>query len=109
MTTDQTIHFLLWLVIASAWCVGSHTLAVKLLIEEAFATTSEQFWDSLSRKQKLIHKPLWACPACMASVHGTVMYFAYTAPHTGYNLILWITFCVCLCGLNYFVSQFFVE
>lgn len=107
MTTDQAIHFILWLIIASHWCIGVHAVAVKLVIEEIRGTTVDELWEKYSRSNKLIAKPFWACPACMASVHGTVIFFAQVSTVTGSGF--WISFCVCLCGLNFVMSQFFVE
>lgn len=107
MTTDQAVHFILYLVIASTWCVGVHAAFIKVVIEEIFGTNVEALWDKMTRTQKLVSKPLWACPQCMASVHGTVIYFTQVAQMDSAQY--WIPFCICLCGLNFFVSQFFIE
>lgn len=66
-----------------------------------------EWYDKLLRWEKLIAKPLFACPYCMASIHGTVIFFAFVLGHL--PLIMWIPFCICLCGLNYFLTQFFTE
>lgn len=41
-------------------------------------------------------KPLFRCPACMASVHGTTIWFLSNG-----SWQWWFPFCVCLCGANY--------
>ena len=44
-------------------------------------------------------KPLYACPACMASVYGTLYFFAIlNGPW-----LAWVFFCVALCGLNWMI------
>lgn len=106
---NQLIVFLLAVLVTSLWCIGLHTVAVKLIIEEVMGTDIEMFWDGspeLPRWKKLIYKPLWACPACMASLWGTLIFWI-VFPYMG--ILLWIPFCICLCGLNFVIGQFFVE
>lgn len=116
MTLNQLIIFTIAVTISSMWCIGLHVVVKKLVFEEIIGIELDNFWNSIhyvwkkprfiSRRWKLILKPLFACPACMASIWGTLIFWI-VFPYMGF--MFWIPFCVCLCGLNYFVSQFFVE
>jgi hypothetical protein len=49
---------------------------------------------------KQVSKPLFACPVCMPSVHGSAIAFIF------YGLSLTsIAFVICLCGLNYIIKS----
>lgn len=93
--------------ISCFWCIGFMVVIKKLILQEVWNIDIDAVWDDIPRWGKLILKPLFACPACMASIHGTVIYFTFLFPLIGFWF--WLPFCVCLCGLNFFVSQFFVE
>ena len=46
-------------------------------------------------------KPLFDCPPCMASVHGTLAYlYLFNSWHPGQ----WIVFCVAVCGVNFILK-----
>lgn len=45
--------------------------------------------------------PLFDCQMCMASVHGTLIFFTFINSH----LVWWPVYCVCLCGLNYIIHS----
>jgi hypothetical protein len=45
-------------------------------------------------------KPVFTCPPCMSSLHGTWIWFLF-----GGGLWLWPVFCLALCGLNKIVSH----
>lgn len=49
-----------------------------------------------------LQKPLFGCPPCMGSIHGT---FAFILFHHDLNIWLWPIFCFCLCGLNYIIKE----
>jgi hypothetical protein len=55
-------------------------------------------------------KPLFLCPQCMASIHGTICFFAmpYLTGHVMPFPALPI-FCVCLCGLNFIINNLIPE
>lgn len=50
-----------------------------------------------------IYKPIIGCSACMASVWGTLAYF--TAFYQG--ILLWVPFCICICGLNFIIIRLY--
>lgn len=54
-------------------------------------------WDR--RLPDAINKPVWSCPPCMASVHGTWIWFL-----AGGDLTWWVPFVLALSGLNRIVS-----
>lgn len=121
MTLNQLVIFFLAVVVSSAWCFGLHVVVKRLILEEIFDYDLDAKWDGdtvktyketlqtfggLPRWKKLIFKPLFACPYCMASVWGTAIFwtaFSYM------GIAYWIPFCICLCGFNYFLNQFVAE
>ena len=92
------------LILSSAWCIGFHAIVKNAILETGNRISFEVWWNDLPRVNKFVLKPLFACPYCMASIHGTAIHFL-----TGGTLIMWIPFCVCLCGITYFATQFFTE
>lgn len=42
-----------------------------------------------------LQKPIYACPPCMSSVWGSVIWFGFG----GSVELLWVVFCLALCGL----------
>ena len=53
-----------------------------------------------------IKKPLFACPPCMSSFHGTISFLMF---HNNLHLLLWPIFVFCLCGLNYIIKEHLYE
>ena len=90
---------------ASAWCFGFH-MVMHVFFDEVLGIDLNARWDEFHRSVKLLYKPIFACPYCMASVHGSLIYFLYLSH---YGLFFWPVFCVCLCGFNYLLSQFINE
>jgi hypothetical protein len=106
MTLTQLTIFFLAVVMSSAWCFGLHTV-VKNFLDEVFDwDINSGAWLGLPRWKKLLFKPLFACPYCMASVWGTAIFWAAFSYMGAWY---WIPFCVCLCGFNYFLNQFVAE
>lgn len=56
-----------------------------------------KIWDK--RLPEAISKPLYNCPPCMASVHGTWLWIL-----AGGDLTWWLPFVLALSGLNRIVS-----
>lgn len=101
------MDFIQALIIGAAWCIGFSVVIRKVVFEEIIGYNIDDRWDEVIRPMKLLMKPVFACPACMASLHGSAIFFILLYPVTG--ILPWIPFCICLCGVNYFVTQFFVE
>jgi len=84
-------EFTLWIFLTSLWIWGIHFCFAKHQI----------LWDIndwlTNKVPKWILKPLFKCPMCMASIHGTAFYLASPMP---YKPLLHIMFMVCVCGLN---------
>ncbi len=106
MNLTQLTTFFLAVVLSSAFCFGLHVV-VKNFLDEAFDWTFEDKWHYTTRGFKLMVKPLFACPYCMASIWGTVIFFVFLLPV--FSLAIWPVFCICLCGFNYVVNQFVNE
>lgn len=99
------LAFVSMLALASFWCLGFQ-LVVKNILDEVFGIDIDQQWMSFARWKQLSFKPLFACPYCMASVHGTIIFFLFMLGT--FSVMFWIPFCICLCGLNYIIYQFFI-
>jgi len=83
--------FLVWLIISSFWIWGFHFCFRE---KQIFGSTGN--WLD-NRLPKWICKPLFKCPMCMASIHGTAIYLlSPMAYHPAYHLL----FVMALCGLN---------
>lgn len=52
--------------------------------------------------QDRISKPLFDCPFCMSSVHGTAFFVVFL---WGYPWYLWIIFCFSLTGLSALIKD----
>lgn len=89
------VHLGLLLALSSLWCLGLNSLFQENMILEKLG----QLFDEML--PAWVNKPLWRCPPCMASFHGTVVYFC--ALSSEYDLWLWLPFVVCLAGLNYII------
>ena len=95
----ETLLVLLFMIpISSAWIFGVKCLFSPGYILESLAIRMEEDCP------RGLNKPLFLCPPCMASIHGSFIYL--TILSHDYGLILWIPFVVCLAGFNYFIIQF---
>lgn len=92
-------YVLLVLLFASFWCFGIWTLFQEGHILEKAGIFMDEYLPVY------INKPFWKCPICQASIHGTAIYAIFLMPLHG--IAFWIPFCICLCGFNHFVMQFF--
>jgi len=81
---------------------------------EIGAHNKEIFWFIKFYGQKLLPKVLWKpffnCPVCMASVYGSLFYWADIFAHASIvnsrTLAIWFVFCVCLAGMNRIITKF---
>jgi len=90
--------FLKALLIGNLICVGIWT---------CFGTGMILGWlgDIWERRlPNAINKPLWMCPPCMASVHGSWVCWMFIG-----DINVWIPFCLALCGLNKIVTVNFLR
>jgi len=91
------------------WCLGFRIVVIKLIIDELMGIDFNASWNispELSRGQKFFLKPLFACPYCMGSFHGTIIYFTFL-PDNGF--FWWPVFCICLTGALFMLKQFIYE
>lgn len=91
------VDFLILLILTFLWCYG-----VRTLFSEGFLL--ERVGDWAWEKSEFISKPLFQCPPCQSSIHGTIAYFIFFD-----GFLLWIPFCICLCGLNYLALKLLTE
>jgi hypothetical protein len=64
------------ILLTSLCCVGWH-VATDTLLHHVTGKGWSDHWDSLTKAQQTILKPLGACPTCMASVCGTIGHFYF--------------------------------
>jgi len=95
------VDFILLLILTSLWIWGFH----------GFFQLNDFFTGKYSRFELpiFIRKPLFDCPPCMSSIHGTISYFLFTDYPSYHAITLWIAFCFCLCGLNYIIKEHLYE
>jgi hypothetical protein len=91
--------FIALLFLTSLWSWGVHAF---------FELTGIELWfrgvDSIPPIIPLpewIRKPLFECPPCMSSLHGTIAFFIIG----DFSIYFWPVFCFCLCGLNYIIKE----
>lgn len=61
----------------------------------------QKIGDKIKTAPKWVYKPLIACPACMASVHG----FIISAYYCDFRIWSMVAYMVCLCGLNFILKE----
>lgn len=89
----MTSNFLFLLLIGCLICIG---------IWNAFKPDMLMGWLGEICDRYLpeaVNKPIWSCPPCLASVHGTWIWFL-----AGGDLTWWLPFVLALSGLNRIVS-----
>lgn len=90
--------FLLLLILTSCWCFGFRTL-----FQEGFLFHS--LGDKLWAWSEFWSKPIFQCPPCMASIHGALAYIFFYDGYYGMSIF----FLICLCGLNFLITQIIPE
>lgn len=88
------------LFLTSFWIWGVFTLFHKGFL---LARVGDFFCNKVGNE---ICKPIFACPPCMASIHGTIFYI-YFLPNGGFDN--WVVFCVALVGINFIIKEFLYE
>lgn len=115
------IDFILLLILTSLWIFGFRALFQEDMIlerlgDKLWGETHKSPSDLVPLKKgwlpEWICKPLFQCPPCMSSIHGTYSFFLLF-DHQHLTLIdtigLWVAFCICLCGLNYLITKIALE
>lgn len=98
------IQFMLLLIITATWIWG-----VKCVFSTGHIFEKAGEWVD-DRLPEWIYKPTIGCQACMSSIHGSLWYWTFGIvfiPVTGIilTLIVWVLFCVCLCGVNFILLE----
>lgn len=70
----------------------------KVLWLEGMIFEKPKLWLDKVFGDSMIRKPLYACPACMASVWGSVIYW-WSVEYSHYALFFWPVFCISVCGM----------
>lgn len=91
------VEFIELLFITSLWIWGMHGFMVVTDLPRTL------YIKSRIKVPEWIRKPLFECPPCMSSIHGTT---AFSLFHHDLNLLLLPIFCFCLCGLNYIIKEY---
>jgi hypothetical protein len=82
----------------AAIIVGTH-LAVRSLLNE-FVADPDLIYEGFGPFWKTWSKPLWACPTCMASIHGTAWHFYF-----GGGIEYWIPVVLALAFVNTLLNR----
>lgn len=118
------LYFFSLLVLASLWCFGVY-IACQYDKEEVHQVTRDGGWDKafiIKNKMLLwwfgyaceslpwwLSKPLCKCVTCMASIHGTLIFFLYFPLEYSLSelLLIWPLFVGALAGLNQLIANKF--
>lgn len=92
------IDFILTLIIASLWIWGVFAAFDDGNIFSGIRKVAERLFGTE------LMRPVFGCPYCMASIHGGLIGFYWY----GFSLVV-IPFVICLCGLNYVVTNLIWE
>lgn len=84
------------LVITSAFIWG-----IKAVTEYPFIFYKQANWIN-SVLPIWVVKPIYKCPVCMSSVHGTYFFFYFDQS----GLLNWVIFVFALCGIQYLIVEF---
>lgn len=93
------IDFITFLFFGVCWIWGIHCLFLPQYILGKIGEWLEK------KLPEWVVDPLFVCPSCMSSVHGTMVYLALSHNPTIMGPFGWISFCICLCGINYYLVQ----
>lgn len=93
------IELFIILILGIGWVWG-----VKCLFDEGMLLG---FIGKLMRDKmpSWLSKPLFDCPPCMSSVHGTLVYLIFYPE----GVFLWFFYIVVLCGVNYIIKTWLYE
>jgi len=93
------IDLLLMVALGTMWIWGIKCLFAEHMVLGKFAIKLRNLYPVY------LTKPLFDCPPCMASIHGTLIYLLYS----GKSIQEWILFCVVLCGFNFIIKLWLYE
>ena len=98
------IIFICLLLLTTAWIWG-----VRCVFSEGFIFEKAGAWWE-STVPIWLFKPTIGCAACMASIHGSLWYWTWgikLLPDYGLSvrLLVWVMFCICLCGVNFLLLE----
>lgn len=97
-----------WLILAFGilWIAGVWTAFKPGMILGPLADRIEWVLKKWFTKEQsdYICKPLFTCPPCCASLHGTYVWFI-----AGGDWMMWLPYCICLCGANSFLFIVFQD
>lgn len=98
------IEFILLIMVACIWIWG-----IRCVFSEGYIFELAGDWI-YKTFPSWVYKPTIGCTACMSSVHGTLWYWTagmLFLPVTGFitTIIVWILFCICLCGVNFILLE----
>jgi hypothetical protein len=91
------IHFLSAVAFAVLWVWGFFAL-----FNSRYLLGGVHAWLEGKTNYKVM-KPIMACPPCMASLHGTII---YVIMFPGFNVLQWIVFVIVLMGANFLIKEF---
>ena len=93
----EILFFVAFLPIGVAWIWGIHCLFSEGYILEKVGNVIE------SQLPNWITHPLFICPMCMASIHGTLIFWLFMIGSV--SPMFWPLYCVSLCGINFIITK----
>lgn len=90
------IDFFVYLFIGVFWIWGINCLFSYGYIFEPIGMILERLIGSWACK------PIFHCPPCMSSLHGTAIFFIFVDLHWHYSFL----FVVCLTGINFIIKEY---
>lgn len=98
----QMFYFMRWF--AERYLMVTHT---RIISQETYHLSGPTY-ETVSKTSRVpiqwLHNPLIDCPACMASIYGTLFYW-FVYPMVLESLAWWPVYCLILCGINSIVSR----
>jgi hypothetical protein len=86
------IDFAIWIFIGVCWNLGfNYTFQPG----EIFAKPGKWMDENLP---EWMQKPLYSCPFCMSSAHGTIIFWLFM--YGQFEWYYWILYCFCLPGFT---------
>lgn len=96
----KNLHFLTMLSISVFWIWGFYCIFNTRFLLGWVHAWVEHFTNHI------VVKPVFACPPCMSSLHGALLYWGL---FDQFNLLQFVFFIVLLTGINFLIKEFIYQ
>lgn len=83
--------------------ISAITIGTYFAVQEwmhTFGVDPDEYWTDLPTWGRFISKPIWYCPTCMCSIHGTIWHF-----YLGGEVWSWIPTVLGVCLVNVLIVR----